>query len=945
MKAVRVIPLASLAALAMSALLPAPAAAQVSGYTATREAAQYRPIPIEGGQEPVILTTGSTEPSGNNGKIVDARLPFTYFFYGKPYSVAHISSGGALSFASKTFLMSPTSFPTGSAAPLALIAAWWDKMICGEGNPGSQTPNSGHMKTQVLGTAPNRIFVIEWDRCRPHVTPTEVSDIQVQIWLYEASDDIEVRYGSIRPGTFKAYMALKSDSPGSLVTWGPGYTGAPCEQQTCKSGDFPANSVTTYSWNRANPVVEAVEGDLVGRPGLPYKVRTTVRNRGNNAATNLDIRYYINTQPVLNGQAIPLLTGARTYAVGKGTDLIIEDAPVLPLTLGQVDPLEPNKPVVRDWYIIAEIDTTQQFEGNPDRRKGVGPYRDVSGTVRPFRVPDPAPDPAVGKVEVAEQIKVGVPFTVRWEALNVGDMPIEDVEYRLVLSRFPDVTSASLPLSSPGAQGRISLGKFDKKDLVVTATIDESAIESGTYYIGVEMAPNGVAEHIVWEPDGKGGQKVKSRHAEYTRNNNTGASRALVLINDKVLSIKNEEMPAAQLGGPYSVRLSAIGGDGVHRWSTRSGTALPPGLRLEEDPPGARALGQPFATFLRGTPAAAGTFPFVLRVISMGLDDEREFELTVSRGAPPLAISTANLPFASFGREYETVLNGTGGRAPYTWGIHKGRLPAGLTLRSDGVLVGRPVEDGAFEISLRITDSEDESASRSFQLMVSSPASLTCVTRELPPLPLGVTMEPIQLAAAGGAKPYTWRTDKTQAFAGGFDQKGDYLPNGIAPPGLILNENGTVTGTPQEVGDYIWTVRVHEDGKSIPTECPILVRVPLDQGITVISQGLPTALVGKRYQGRLEAAGGVGNLTWSLVGSSPIIRDGSGDAAKALELKPSGEIEGIIRQEDLGEEEEKSYSFLVRVKDENNRQGLAAVSVRARTRAEVAPKAEEEGSL
>jgi hypothetical protein len=54
--------------------------------------------------------------------------------------------------------------------------------------------------------------------------------------------------------------------------------------------------------------------------------------------------------------------------------------------------------------------------------------------------------------------------------------------------------------------------------------------------------------------------------------------------------------------------------------------------------------------------------------------------------------------------KYSTTLVATGGNPPYKWSLFSGRLPAGLHLRSNGVISGRPKVTGVFAFTVRVVD-------------------------------------------------------------------------------------------------------------------------------------------------------------------------------------------------------------------------------------------------
>jgi hypothetical protein len=72
--------------------------------------------------------------------------------------------------------------------------------------------------------------------------------------------------------------------------------------------------------------------------------------------------------------------------------------------------------------------------------------------------------------------------------------------------------------------------------------------------------------------------------------------------------------------------------------------------------------------------------------------------------APPLTISTTELPDAHVDRPYATRLAATGGSAPYNWRVTSGPLPRGLHLLTDGRITGEPRRAGRSEIVLQATD-------------------------------------------------------------------------------------------------------------------------------------------------------------------------------------------------------------------------------------------------
>jgi hypothetical protein len=82
----------------------------------------------------------------------DVYLPFSFTFYKVPYTRAYVSTNGYLSFTQCSALYYNTPIPTHS--PNGAIYAFWDDLDVDK--------PAASVRTRLLGTAPNRQFVIEW---------------------------------------------------------------------------------------------------------------------------------------------------------------------------------------------------------------------------------------------------------------------------------------------------------------------------------------------------------------------------------------------------------------------------------------------------------------------------------------------------------------------------------------------------------------------------------------------------------------------------------------------------------------------------------------------------------------------------------------------------------------------------------------------------------------
>jgi hypothetical protein len=174
-------------------------------------------------------------------------------------------------------------------------------------------------------------------------------------------------------------------------------------------------------------------------------------------------------------------------------------------------------------------------------------------------------------------------------------------------------------------------------------------------------------------------------------------------------------LPDGVVGVNYSASLGALAPTAKGRvWAVTSGS-LPPGLTLN-------AFGQ-----ITGTPTTPGSFSFTVQAtdIQSGESDSRSLSIRI---ASPLAVATPALPNASLSVLYTAALQATGGIPPFIWSIASGSLPPGLTLNSStGQISGTPTATGAFQFSVRVTDSASPAQSKlsaTLSITVAAPSTV-----------------------------------------------------------------------------------------------------------------------------------------------------------------------------------------------------------------------------
>jgi len=98
-----------------------------------------------------------------------------------------------------------------------------------------------------------------------------------------------------------------------------------------------------------------------------------------------------------------------------------------------------------------------------------------------------------------------------------------------------------------------------------------------------------------------------------------------------------------------------------------------------------------------------------------------------------LTVATPFLPAASLNSNFNTSIEVSGGVAPYRFAVISGGLPAGLTMSSDGVFTGLPINVGVASLVIEISDSTtpvNQTLIQTFQLTVLDLIDLSTITVE-----------------------------------------------------------------------------------------------------------------------------------------------------------------------------------------------------------------------
>ena len=231
--------------------------------------------------------------------------------------------------------------------------------------------------------------------------------------------------------------------------------------------------------------------------------------------------------------------------------------------------------------------------------------------------------------------------------------------------------------------------------------------------------------------------------------------------------------------------------------------------------------------------------------------------------SPGLGITSANtLPKGVVGVPYIANLTAEGGTNPYRWTFSPdpGVTLPGVSLATAGVFSGTPTARGTFEGTLTVTsrvDGADETVSQRILLEIEAPSLF--VDNRSCPLPDGLTGSSYQqtLRATGGPGPFLW----------------SWGQDGVSPvPGLTLNENGTIAGTPTRSGTYNFLVRVagppSSEAQAGVRACVLNIR-QISAIPTIQSCPEEFGTAGVPYEGTALVSGGAAPWRWLALGALP----------------------------------------------------------------------------
>lgn len=842
--------------LVSAALVSSPAAAQVP-YTITHGTAVYSAFT---GGTPHAPVAYGVFPALDEGA-VEIPLPFTFTWYGVPYTSIWAYTNGFLSFSAPNtmgILGPPRVVPSPLNTVHDYIGPYWADFVVG--------PN-GSIQSRSSGSAGSRVVQIQYAGFERNGAPAGSTGVSFQVRLYEGTGLVEVAYGPSF-GVVSATSAMEN-SDGSqgdnLMAASATCLGScVCSPRQCSSINFGGMGGRTIRIELPNQA--EVQGTLQVPPGAfsgdTFNADYRVLNAGLADAGAFSYEFLLTASNTSTAGATVL--SQTTLPAGLTAQNAIVDTVALTV---------PAQTPVGDYYIALVTDSGHQIVEVSETNNVA--YSTV------FRT---GPE-LTGSVTAPAETGPGENFDVQLNLRSDGAPVVTAVAVQFYLSPTAAVDGNSVMVGPPRL---VTLPDGFAVTQTLTLTAPAGLLPSPPNYYVVAVIDH--ANAIV----------------ETDETNNTVASMSTVDVRGADIDVRALDGGAFGFRGepyPMSTVISNAGAATARDFtvcvllSDNLLISLVSDVRLLETGLITLAPGETQTLGLQPViPAGLAVGPWYVAVIAdcttvvpealetnntrrradviTVMDPSPDFiPVTVSTASSaaagetlPIAATIGNVGNASGTAHVRFVLSDNPGITILDTAIYDTQMPVSIA-PTDEVAVSAWVAlqgdlpTGNYYVGA-IVDPLDETAEvlEGNNVLGAGPfvvagADLAIVS---PTMPHPVIGNPYawRFAAAGGSGGYVWTAT--------WD--GDRVPNGLTFDAAGAELAGTPTADGE--GSYALTIRVTSGNLNVEARYNLLVAPPT-LPLTVVTSRLPPAVATQPYSVQLVAVGGVPPYLWALGSPGP----------------------------------------------------------------------------
>jgi subtilisin family serine protease len=553
----------------------------------TCEATTYSWVPV---------SAATTHALGDDAD-VQRTMPFSFRLYQSTSTSLRIGSNGFLRLGTGSATAHANTAIPNANEPNGIIAPWWDDL---------DPSVAGSITSQTTGTAPNRRFVVTWTGV-PHFGQSG-SNVTFQAILEETTNAIVFQYQDATTG-------FSSTNRGTSATVG-------LEDPTGTWGtqhSFNTASILDGTAIRCTDVVPplTVTTSVLpsGTTGTSYSASlTAVGGKGPHA-------WSITGGALPDGLALAssgAVTGTPT-AAGTAT-ITVEVADADGETATSTVSIEVSTPVAVTSTSLPAGNTVSAYETFLAAEGGKGAY---TWSIASGSLPGGLSlTSSTGRIAGTPTSAGTWNFTVR---ATDTESRVATRALSITVSAPPAVSAGSLPGGTVGSAYSATLGATGG------TTPYTWTLASGVLPAGLSLSVGGV---ISGQPTTAG---TSSFTVRVTGNDGLSSTAARSITVTTPFSITTESLPDGVQGTAYRQTLTASGGTGTLSWSRVSGT-LPNGVSLSS------------AGVLSGTPSAANTFTFTVRVTDGASRTAQATFTVVIAPAPPGSFNKSSPSNGATGR-------------------------------------------------------------------------------------------------------------------------------------------------------------------------------------------------------------------------------------------------------------------------------------------------------
>lgn len=263
------------------------------GDTAEVSVTVTSPVPTNYNVSPITYApstiTGTAGPSGDDN-VATAPIGFSFNFYGNTYTDVVISTNGFISFdlASGAGCCTGQVLPN-TATPNNLVSLGWEDL----------TAAAGQITYATIGTAPNRVFVVNYNGVA-HLSGAG-TPLTGQIKLFEGTNVVEVHTTSYSDDGTATTQGVEN-STGTLATAVAGRNGVAPWSATNDAYRFVMPMAATLQWSGSNIIGSTTASSIQAIPSSSgyYSVVVTDPATGCTKADSIFINAGGNPKPVIS---------------------------------------------------------------------------------------------------------------------------------------------------------------------------------------------------------------------------------------------------------------------------------------------------------------------------------------------------------------------------------------------------------------------------------------------------------------------------------------------------------------------------------------------------------------------------------------------------------------------------------------------------------------------